>query len=69
VRIKNLQLGYTLPKTLLAKVGANSLRIFGSAENLATFTSFRGLDPEKGGDRNDMYPIVKSYSLGVNLSF
>jgi TonB-dependent starch-binding outer membrane protein SusC len=68
LRLKNMQLGYTLPKTLLAKVGVNSLRIFGSAENLATFTAYRGLDPDRGGNRNDMYPIVKSYSLGVNLS-
>jgi TonB-dependent starch-binding outer membrane protein SusC len=68
LRVKNLQLGYTVPKSLLGKVGATSLRIFGSAENLATFTSFRGLDPEKGGNANDMYPLVKSYSLGVNLS-
>ena len=68
LRLKNMQLGYTLPKSLLAKAGVNSLRIFGSAENLATFTSYRGLDPDRGGNRNDMYPIVKSYSLGVNLS-
>ncbi|MFT2010510.1 TonB-dependent receptor [Pontibacter sp. 13R65] len=68
LRIKNLQLGYNLPKTLLGKAGIKSLRIFGSAENLKTFTSFRGLDPEKEGNRNDLYPIVKSYSLGVNLS-
>ncbi|MGV3589485.1 MAG: SusC/RagA family TonB-linked outer membrane protein [Adhaeribacter sp.] len=68
VRVKNLQLGYNIPKSLLAKVHINNLRIFGSAENLATFTSFRGLDPEKTANRNDMYPIVKSYSLGVNLS-
>ncbi|KAA5542906.1 TonB-dependent receptor [Adhaeribacter rhizoryzae] len=68
IRIKNLQLGYTIPATILNKIGVTSLRVFGSAENLATFTNFRGLDPEKGADRNDMYPIVKSYSLGVNLS-
>jgi TonB-linked SusC/RagA family outer membrane protein len=68
LRLKNVQLGYALPKTLLAKVGINSLRIFGSAENLATFTNYRGLDPDRGGNRNDMYPIVKSYSLGVNLN-
>lgn len=69
LRVKNLQLGYTVPKRFLQKVGVNSLRIFGSAENLATFTSFRGLDPEKSGGSNDLYPILRSYSLGVNLSF
>lgn len=69
LRLKNLQLGYRLPAALLSKVGVGSFRIFGSAENLATFTKYRGLDPDRGGNRNDMYPIVKSYSLGVNLSF
>ncbi|MGV3641016.1 MAG: SusC/RagA family TonB-linked outer membrane protein [Adhaeribacter sp.] len=68
LRLKNLQFGYTLPKNLLGKVGVNSLRLFGSAENLATFTRYRGLDPDRGGNRNDMYPIVKSYSFGVNLN-
>jgi TonB-dependent starch-binding outer membrane protein SusC len=68
LRMKNVQLSYRLPKNLLGKVGAAGLRLFGSAENLATFTSYRGLDPEKGGNRSDMYPIVKSYSLGLNLS-
>lgn len=68
IRLKNIQLGYTLPKTLLGKIGVNGLRVFGSAENLATFTSYRGLDPERAGNSNDMYPIVESYSIGVNLS-
>ncbi|MGV3503701.1 MAG: SusC/RagA family TonB-linked outer membrane protein [Adhaeribacter sp.] len=68
LRLKNVQLGYALPKDLLAKVGINSLRLFASAENLATFTRYRGLDPDRGGNRNDMYPIVKSYSFGVNLN-
>jgi TonB-linked SusC/RagA family outer membrane protein len=69
LRLKNLQLGYRLPAAMLGKVGVGSLRIFASAENLKTFTNYRGLDPDRGGNRNDMYPIVKSYSLGVNLSF
>jgi len=69
LRVKNLQLGYTVPKGFLQKVGVNSFRIFGSAENLATFTSYRGLDPEKSGTSDNLYPIVRSYSLGINLSF
>lgn len=68
LRVKNLQLGYNLPKTLLSKVGISQLRVYGAAENLFTFTSFRGLDPEKQGNANDLYPILKSFSLGVNLT-
>jgi hypothetical protein len=50
-------------------MGITKLRIVGSAENIGTFTSFRGLDPEKLGDDNNVYPINKSYSLAINLSF
>lgn len=69
VRLKNLQLGYSFSAALLRKVSVKNCRLFVSAENIATITSFRGLDPEKTGDRNDMYPLVKSYSLGLNMSF
>ena len=67
VRLKNIQLGYTLPKNWLLKVGIESVRIYGSAENLATFTKFRGLDPEKSGHASDAYPLNKSFSLGINI--
>jgi hypothetical protein len=43
------------------------MRIFGSAENLKTFTKFRGLDPEKAGHASDAYPLNKSYSAGINI--
>ena len=69
VRVKNIQLGYTVPFKLLTKMGITKLRIVGSAENIGTLTSFRGLDPEKLGDDNNVYPINKSYSLAINLSF
>ena len=67
LRLKNLQLGYTIPKRLLAKVGIDNLRIYGTGENLLTFTKFRGLDPEKRAHSNDAYPLNKSFSLGINL--
>jgi TonB-linked SusC/RagA family outer membrane protein len=67
LRFKNVQLGYSLPKRWLEKVGVSSLRFFASAENLATITSYRGLDPEKAGDKNDMYPLNRSYSFGINM--
>jgi TonB-linked SusC/RagA family outer membrane protein len=67
LRLKNVQLGYTLPKNWLLRVGIESVRIYGSAENLATFTKFRGLDPEKRGSASDAYPLNKSFSLGINI--
>ncbi len=67
LRLKNVQLGYTLPKNWLLKYGIESVRIYGSGENLATFTKFRGLDPEKTGNASDAYPLNKTFSFGVNI--
>lgn len=69
IRLKNLQLGYTIPNKLLSKTGITNLRIVASGENILTFTKFRGLDPEKQGDDNNVYPINKSFSVAINLSF
>ena len=69
IRIKNIQLGYNLPKRWLTKLTIDNLRIYASGENLATFTKFRGLDPERTGNASDMYPLNKSFSIGINLGF
>ena len=69
LRLKNIQLGYTFPRPLFRKLGVTNFRIAGTAENIATITSYRGLDPEKAGNNNNLYPIVKSYSLAVQLGF
>lgn len=67
LRLKNIQLGYTFKKNILSKVGIESVRIYGSAENLATMTKYRGLDPEKKSHASDAYPLNKSFSLGINI--
>lgn len=67
MRVKNLQVGYTLPASLLRKIGLSSCRLFLSSENLKTFTKYRGLDPEMQGNRSDAYPLTKSYSAGINI--
>jgi len=69
LRLKNVQLGYTFPKSLFSKLGVTNFRIAGSAENLLTATSYRGLDPEKAGAASDVYPLNKSYSLSIQLGF
>lgn len=75
LRLKNVQLGYTLPQSLIRKAYINNLRFYVSAENLLTFTSYPGLDPEisSGGtslgvDRG-IYPQSRTISLGVNIAF
>lgn len=67
LRVKNIQLGYALPQSLLQRIGVSHARIFGSSENLGTLTNFRGLDPEKESNRSDMYPLNKSFSVGINI--
>ncbi|MBL7968496.1 MAG: TonB-dependent receptor [Prolixibacteraceae bacterium] len=67
LRLKNIQLGYTLPKNWLGRWGIESVRIYGSGENLATVTKFRGLDPEKIAHASDAYPLNKSFSFGINI--
>ena len=67
LRLKNVQLGYNVPRKFLQRLRLNTLRIAGSAENLATISSFRGLDPEKEGNNNNLYPINKSYSIAIQL--
>lgn len=75
-KIRQIQLGYTLPKTLLTKLPISSLRAYVSVDNLFTFTSYKGIDPETrsgstsalGIDRMS-YPTTKNVVLGINLSF
>jgi len=69
IRVKNIQLGYNLPKFILSKLSIENLRVYASAENLATFTKFRGLDPERIGNASDLYPLNKSFSIGINVGF
>ncbi|OFX28896.1 MAG: SusC/RagA family TonB-linked outer membrane protein [Bacteroidetes bacterium GWF2_42_66] len=67
VRLKNVQLGYTLPNNLVKKLRIDNVRFYISGENLATFTKFRGIDPEKNTNADDAYPLVKSFAFGVNI--
>lgn len=73
LRIKNVQIGYTLPQTLTKKVGLSNVRVYLSGQNLYTFNSFyKGWDPENEigtGDGPYYYPINSIYSFGFNFKF
>jgi TonB-linked SusC/RagA family outer membrane protein len=69
IRLKNVQLGYSVPKQLLKVLTISNLRIYFSADNLVTFTNWQGIDPEKDSDGADFYPLLKSYAFGVNIDF
>ncbi|MDE5986539.1 MAG: TonB-dependent receptor [Prevotella sp.] len=66
-RCKNMQLGYTFAKSLTRKIFVESLKVYASIDNLFTITSFPGLDPEVGATVG--YPVVRQYSVGVNVTF
>ena len=75
LRLKNIQIGYTLPKMWTSKLFISSLRFYVSAENLLTFTKYDGFDPEisSGGtslgvDRG-VYPQARVWSVGASLNF
>ena len=67
LRVKNVDLGYTFPKTILGNSGIKSLRVYFSGENLFTFTGVKNLDPEAPQGRGDYYPQMKIWTLGLNL--
>lgn len=73
LRMKNIQLGYTLPKSITSKAGMQSVRVYVSGDNLATISSMSKIfDPETiGGAWGDgkLYPLSKTISVGLNVNF
>jgi len=73
LRLKNIQLGYTLPKSLTERVKLQSVRFYVSGDNMVTFSNITGVfDPELlGGDwgPGKLYPLSKTISMGVNVNF
>ena len=75
MRLKNLQIGYSLPKSLVTNWGITNLRVFFSAENLFTITSVPNqYDPEtigydNSGNKNNGYPLSKTIAFGLNVTF
>jgi hypothetical protein len=74
-RIRNIQLGYTLPEMYVSKLGIQKLRVYLNAQNPALFTKYTGFTPEVGGGAgnagidNNIYPIAATYNVGVNVTF
>lgn len=70
LRLKNLQLGYTLPKGWLNSVGVENIRIYYSVENLLTFDKMEiNIDPESTSQRLSSYPLLRTHAFGVNVTF
>lgn len=73
LRMKNLMLGYTLPKTLLNKIQIDNVRVYFSGQNLFTVSSFyKGYDPEAsygGTGGGEFYPIMQTFTFGLDFKF
>ncbi|TKC12774.1 TonB-dependent receptor [Pedobacter polaris] len=69
LRLKTLDFGYTFPKTTFTKVGVKNMRVYFIGYNLLTFSPYKMFDPEMGDGSGTRYPNIKTYSLGLNVSF
>ena len=70
LRLKTLQFGYNLPKSLLSRVGIEKVRVFYSGENLLTIDALGfNQDPETTSERGSSYPLIRSHSIGINIVF
>jgi TonB-linked SusC/RagA family outer membrane protein len=76
LRMKNVQLGYRVPKSVLKKIKTENIRIYVSANNLFTLTRYQGFDPDLGssgvlsaGVDYGLYPQAKTYMVGLQIAF
>ncbi len=71
LRVKNVEIGYTIPRHLLQKARIANFRVYAAAQNLVTFSKLiKQLDPERRNTvvQNTSYPQTKLITVGVNLS-
>lgn len=76
-KIRQLQIGYNLPKALLSNAGIGKVRVYMSLDNYFNFTSYKGFDPEVGGSTNansigidrGSYPVPKTFLTGLTVQF
>ncbi|APD05968.1 tonB-dependent receptor SusC [Flavobacteriaceae bacterium UJ101] len=83
LKIKNISLGYTIPKESMSKVGLESVRVYAAVKNAFTFTNYSGYDPEISAQSDDSfssniletgidrgrYPQPRIWSMGININF
>jgi TonB-linked SusC/RagA family outer membrane protein len=75
IRLRNIQLGYSLPTAMITKWKMRKFRVFANAQNALNFFGYRGFSPEVGGTPTNagmdvnVYPLFATYNLGVNITF
>jgi hypothetical protein len=75
LKLRQLSFGYTLPETMIEKIGIQNARLYVSANNVFTISDYHGFDPEVGGDNlnrgidNVTYPNPRSIAIGIQIGF
>ena len=69
LRLKNAELGYTIPKKAVQKLKLSTVRFYVSGVNLLTFSKFKLWDPELNVSYGNAYPQMQTYTFGVNVNF
>jgi TonB-linked SusC/RagA family outer membrane protein len=69
MRLKNAEIGYTLPKRVSSGIGLSSVRVYAQGVNLLTFSGFKLWDPELTSDYGNVYPQMRTITLGMNINF
>src|SRR5690606_28962049 len=75
LRIRNIQLGYTIPSSVTGRWKLQQLRIYANAQNAFNFFDYTGFTPEVGGGPlsagidNGIYPLSATYNVGINVTF
>jgi TonB-linked SusC/RagA family outer membrane protein len=69
IRLQNVTLSYRVPSVLLKKIGVNNFKVYVTGTTLATLTDWVGWDPETGTGLGGEYPLLRTYSLGINFDF
>ena len=71
LRLKNIELGYTISPRIVSRIGLSSVRVYGNIQNVFTITKFKGFDPEQTVDqtRAEAFPQVRVMTMGLNVNF
>jgi hypothetical protein len=82
LKLRQLRLGYSIPKSIISNIGFSRIYVYVAGDNLVTFTKYNGFDPEIGGNLginnpnngnfgvdNGIYPSARTFTVGLNVGF
>ena len=69
LRLKDAEIGYTLPESMTKKWGLSKIRFYIQGKNLVTFSDFKLWDPEVNANYGNVYPLIRTFAIGANVNF